>query len=248
MSKKVVLSWRQPQLPQTHKTNKRTLLVSGCSFTDTYGYTDHPRTWAGYLCCRAGFDRVIDVSKTASGNEYIAMSVVNQIESMTREELDDCIVIIVWSGIARKMNLKYEKPGDIDNVTFERSAWEPHNYFYGEALLSWKNIMMMQNYLENKRVSFGFSFFINTFDPPFLPKREENTVYWPDVVTKDKVDQLRNCAWIHDHKQCLFEYCFANDLLSEDLYHPNMDGYLSWTDQVLIPGLVNQGFLEQVDQ
>jgi hypothetical protein len=199
---------------------------------------------------RAGFDRVIDLSLGAAGNEYIAMSIVNQIESMSTDEIHNSMVIIMWSGIARKTNLIYDKSsGDIDNINFQRQHVDlEKKYYYGEALLSWKNIIMMQNYLENKKIPFGFSFFINTFDPPFLPKREENTQYWSDVVSKDKISQLRKCKWIHDHKNCLFEYCFENDLLSDDLYHPSMNGFLSWTDAVLLPNLANMGMISVLNQ
>jgi hypothetical protein len=250
MTKKIILSWESHTLKQTHNTRYSTLIVSGCSFTDCGGNTEHPITWPGYLLSRAGFDQVIDVSHGGAGNEYIATSIVNQIESMSANELSNSMVIIIWSGIGRKENLIQTnlENAQIDNFKFEHDIKSQTTYFPGEALRSWKNIVMMQNYLENKNLPFGFSFFVNTFDPPFLPRRMASNVAWQKSLLQDKIDILRKCNWIHDHKQSLFEYCFEHDFLESDLFHPNCNGRLARTDQILLPGLTKMGLVKPVDQ
>ena len=250
MTKKTILSWAAHTLEQTHNTEYSTLIVSGCSFTDCYGNTKHPITWPGYLSERARFNQVIDLSHSGAGNEYIATSIVNQIESMSTNDLSNSMVIIIWSGIGRKENLIQTnlENAQIDNIEFEHDIKSQTTYFPGEALRSWKNIVMMQHYLENKNLPFGFSFFVNTFDPPFLPRRMSSNVAWQKSLPQGKIDILKKCNWIHDHKQSLFEYCFEHDFLQSDLFHPNIHGHMSWTDQILLPGLTKMGLVTLVDQ
>lgn len=254
MTKKTILyPWKSCGLQQTHKSNQQTLIVSGCSFTDCQGRLDHPLTWPGYLMTRVGFDHVVDLSSAGSGNEYICTSVLNQIESMTKKEIENCMVVIMWSGIGRSDLLikdSSESGARIDDIRYQ---WDPKNattFNPGEALRSWKNIIMMQNYLENKKIPFGFSFFVNTFEPPFLPKRAATCGEWiHSINSKEKIKKLKMCNWIHSHQDCIFEYSFKNDLLSKkDLFHPTPQGHLSWTDTVLLPGLVKMGLISAVDQ
>ena len=249
MTKRTILSWQPDTLKQTHKSSYSTLIVSGCSFTDCADNTEFPMTWPGYLCLRAGFKQAIDLGSCGAGNEYISMSIVNEVESMSHQELKNCMIIIVWSGIGRLEHLaQVGESGHIDNITFNRSQHASQVFHPGEALRSWKNIIMMQNYLENKKIPFGFSFFVNVFDPPFFPRREASTTEWAKNLHTDKINKLRQCSWVHDHQDSLFEYCLKQDLLCDDLFHPKHYGYLSWTDSVLLPGLTKMKLLEQVDQ
>lgn len=236
-------------LAQTHKTEYSTLIVSGCSFTesDPIAESENPLTWPSYLCHRAGFTKVINVAAGGAGNEYIAAVMLDQLESMTDEELKDCVSIVMWSGIGRKDHIKYSKSCHDQSTKIEFTPVSTTNYSE-EALRSWKNIITMQNYLENKKIPFGFSFFVNTFDPPFLPRRMESNQPWENFVSADKIKKLRQCRWIHDHKKSLFEHCFYNDFLGEDLFHPTHYGHLSWTDHVLLPGLEKMGLISAVDQ
>ena len=249
MTRKTILSWNHSHLAQTHTSPQSTLISSGCSFTDCSHNTEGPINWVGYLNERVKFNQTINLGLVGAGNEYISTSIVNQIESMSLEEINNCIVIIVWSGIARKENLiTQNSSGNIDDIVFKRIDFEFQMYGKGEALRSWKNIIMMQHYLKNKNIPFGFSFFVNTFDPPFLPSREIYTSNWIDTITLDKLSRLKQCNWIHNHNNSLFDYCFKNDLLSDDLFHPDHNGYLSWTDNILLPGLTNMGIITPVGQ
>lgn len=247
MTKRTVLRWKDSGITRTHSSIRTNLIVSGCSFTDSNEQTDQPLTWPGYLCERAGFDQCIDLALSGAGNEYIATSVVNEVESMTTEQKQASLVIIVWSGIGRRENLKaYKSRREIDSITFERAELSAQIFEPGEALRSWKNIVMMQNYLENQKISFGFSSHVNLFDAPFFPRREASTIEWDKCLADNKIARLRQCSWLHEHKDSLFEWCFKKDgLLCEDMFHPNPQGYLDWTDHVLLPALVKKGLLQR---
>jgi hypothetical protein len=210
---------------------------------------------------RCGFDYVVDVSASGNGNDYISTSIVNQIESMSIEHVKKCIVLIVWSGIDRQELLEYEKVydhnkylGTIDGVRFNRgnelstNRVDP-NIARGEALKSWKNIILTQHYLENKNIAFGFGFYVNVFDPPFLPRRDL-TIEFPGVLDPVKIKQLRNCQWIHQPNESLFEWAFyqKDNMFDYDGFHLSPEGYLGWTDNVLLPNLVKMGLISPVDQ
>lgn len=259
LTRKQLLSWKEQHMKKTHGSDRPILIASGCSFTDSTACTTIPVSWPGYLKDRCGFSYVINVASSGNGNDYISTSIVNQIEAMSKKDLDNCMVLIIWTGIDRQEALTYEKyntdsQGCIDGVHFVRTnkfSTNPVdiNVARGEALRSWKNIIMMQNYLENKDIPFGFGFYINVFDPPFLPRRDL-TKEFPKLLDPIKIDQLRKCSWFHDPNDSMFEWLFyqKENLFLSDGFHPSPDGYLKWTDNVLLPGLTKMGLIQAVDQ
>lgn len=258
LTKQKLFVWSKQYLEKTHHTNYPILITSGCSFTDSTVCTTTPVSWPGYVKDRCGFDCVIDVSSAGNGNDYISTSIVNQIESMSATDLKKCMVLIVWSGIDRRELPTYEKDfsdarGHIDGVNFCRTQMSVESVDLdvsrGEALRSWKNIIMMQNYLENKGIPFGFGFYINVFDPPFLPRRDL-TKEFLGLLEPLKINQLKKCKWFHQPNDSFFEWVFyqSDNLFELDGFHPNMEGHLRWADNVLLPGLVQLGLVSKVDQ
>ena len=243
----------------TMKSSFKRLLVSGCSFTDQIKHTEKnlPLSWPGYAACRCNIPEVIDLSNTAAGNEYIATSIVNEIENYSDIDLQNTLILIMWSGLDRRELLHYHdsnfvkesKRGIIDKIKFEREQSSTENIkpaiAKAEALRSWKNIILVENYLRAKKANFGFSFYVNVFDPPFIPRLDYSSNA-PDVLEKNKVQQLKNCSWLHDHNKSVYEYCLKKDLLSDDLFHPDHNGYLDWTDNILLPSLEKKNFAQRI--
>jgi hypothetical protein len=258
-TKQTIFAWPDKCLEQTHTVEQSILIVSGCSFTDACGYTTVPITWPGYAKERCGFDYVIDVSSGGCGNDYIATSIVNQIESMTADELKQLLVLIMWTGVDRQELPTYtDDPahweGYIDGVRYIRGNQLSINSVSdgvarGEALRSWKNIMLTQNYLENKGVPFGFSFYINEFDPPFIPRRDLTKEFF-GMLAPAKIEQLRHCRWIHPFNDSPFEWAFyqKDNLFEPDGFHLSPNGHLRWTDNILLPNLVKMGLSSPVDK
>lgn len=236
-------------LAQTHKTVKPILVTSGCSFTDSSASTDHACSWPAYLRERCRFQQVIDVSHTGAGNEYIAVSLLNQLESMSKNELANTLVLVCWSGMDRKESATFDPSlknlgGYVDDIQFVRpyrysTDPVPEDVAKAEALLSWKNMVLTENYLQNHKIAYGFSTYVNMFTEPYLPRRDLAKVFDQRLDTP-KLQRLKSAAWLHSHNDSLYEFCFYNNLLSDDLFHPSLDGYLNWTDNVLIPALVKK--------
>lgn len=234
------------------------LLVSGCSFTDQIKNEDKnlPLSWPGYTACRCKIPELVDVSNTAAGNEYIATSIVNEVENYSEFDIQNTLILVMWSGLDRREILQYHKNnftkeddrGIIDKIKFVRDQNSEDqinlDISRAEALRSWKNIILLENYLKAKQANFGFSFYVNIFDSPFIPRLDRSPSAM-DVLDKNKVKQLKNCSWLHDHNKSLYEYCFLNDLLTDDYFHPDANGYLKWTDSVLLPSLEKKNFVEK---
>ena len=241
------LNW-DLQIDQWYVTPYTKLVTSGCSFTASTIWLEGPASWPGFVKDRCGFLECTDLSFPGAGNEYIANSILSYVESSTVEERAKMLVIVGWSGLDRKENLTSE-PGttvSIDNIHYVReqsSAAEiNHKWQKAEVWRSWKNIIMLKNYLENKKVAHGFFSYCNLLEPPFLPKRDR-TPEWPNMISEDKLKSLKEIDWVIPASQSLFEFAFETDTLSEDFFHPTDIGIAKWTDSILLPNLAKHGLI-----
>ena len=242
-----LLKWPRT-LSQHYTQNQKILIASGCSFTASTARLDMPTSWPGYVIDRCGFDHCVDLSYPGVGNEFIANSVLNYVEGLDPEKYNDVLVMVCWSGPDRKEELTVTANHvQVDAISYCRSGSAANkvadNISKGETWRSWKNIIFLQNYLENKKIKFGFSLYCNTVEPPFLPRRDLTSDFFTNI-SNEKMTALKNCTWLHDFKNSFFEFCFFNDdCLTEDMFHPNAKGSLLWTDQVLLPGMVAKNLI-----
>jgi hypothetical protein len=237
-----LLKWSR-NLDQHYCTDQNILITAGCSFTASTIQFECPASWPGYVLDRCGFDHCVDLSYPGVGNEFIANSILNYVEDLDPNMYNDVLIMICWSGPSRK-----EELGNLDNVVqIDGVSYKRTDQFsdQAETWRSWKNIIFTQNYLENKKIKFGFSWYCNVIEPPFLPRRDL-TADFATQLTPHKNTQLKNCTWVHDPKDSIFEFCFLNDdCLAEDMFHPNAQGALLWTDQVLLPGMLSKHLITQ---
>ena len=248
-----LLKWSRA-LDQHYAQDQKILVSAGCSFTASTVNFDGPYSWPGFVLERCGFDHCIDLSYPGVGNEFIANSVLNYVEGLDPEEYNNVVIVVCWSGTDRKEDLLLSTNQlskilpQIDNITYQWFRDSPSNQTKyprqpAEVWRSWKNIIFLQNYLENKKIKFGFSLYCNTVEPPFLPRRDL-TESFHDYMSQKKMIALKKCTWLHQFKDSFFEYCFFNDdCLSEDLFHPNPQGASLWTDRVLLPGMLAQNLI-----
>jgi hypothetical protein len=249
-----ILNWSS-QIKQHYSCKFDLLITSGCSFTASTACYDYPLSWPGIVKDRCNIPLCIDLSYPGVGNEYIANSVLVAVEDQLAESPEkNILVLISWSGLDRKEDIKVDKLNEnpqIDGISYQRtqSSQNTKNYdwYMGEIWRTWKNIILVKNYLENKKIAHGFVFYCNLFDPPFLPKRDR-TPEWPGMINQRRLHSLQQIPWVIPHNQSMFEFCFDQDFLAEDLFHPNQDGVYAWTDQVLLPGLQKQGIIRALDQ
>jgi hypothetical protein len=231
-----LLKWSR-NLDQHYHTDQQILVTAGCSFTASTTQFECPASWPGYVLDRCGFDHCVDLSYPGVGNEFIANSILNYVEELDPNMYCNILIMICWSGPSRKEELGNLKDSvQIDGVSYNRTK-SNQGLDQAETWRSWKNIIFTQNYLENKKIKFGFSLYCNVVEPMLLPRRDLTTDF-ATQLTPHKNAQLKNCTWIHDPKDSIFEFCFLNDdCLADDMFHPTAKGSLMWTDQVLLPGL-----------
>lgn len=236
-----IMSWERT-LDQHYCCNYDILITSGCSFTASTGWLDGPASWPGYVKDRCNIPLCVDLSYPGAGNEYIANSVLAEIESRHPDSYSSILVLIGWSGLDRKEDLVVgvDTLPKIDDISYLRAGAIvnplPDKWQLAEVWRSWKNIIFTKNYLENKKIFYGFFSYCNLLDPPFLPKRDL-TPEWPENIRKDRIERLQEINWIVPHNQSLFEFAFEHDCLDHDLFHPTVEGNMQWTDQILLPNL-----------
>jgi hypothetical protein len=244
-----IFDWPR-KIHQYYKCDFDLLITSGCSFTASTTCADYPLSWPGIVKDRCNIPVCIDVSYPGVGNEYIANSVLATVEDqLIKNPEKNILVLISWSGLNRKEDLitdNLNQNPKIDGIAYQRTDSNQgglcSDFFVGEVWRSWKNIILTKNYLENKKIAHGFVSYCNLFEPPFLPKRD-CTPEWPSMIDQKRFQTLQQIPWLIPHNQSMFEFCFDQDLLVEDLFHPDQDGVNAWTDTVLLPNLEKHGFI-----
>jgi hypothetical protein len=88
------------QFTTTYSTEFKNLLVSGCSYTFNNS-ENHICSWPYYLRDLAGFNEVYDCSQSGAGSNHIFNSIINEIETNININIQDTLVIIMWSGLTR---------------------------------------------------------------------------------------------------------------------------------------------------
>jgi hypothetical protein len=239
---------------QTHQSQFKNLLVSGCSFT--YNNSEvHACSWPYYLRDLAGFDQVYDGSQSGAGNNHIFNSVVNEIESNKNISSESTLVIVMWSGLTRTdviATSKLTKPWhfmsnyhfddkfstlSISDVDKKTTDLETLCYYYrrlidsdAQVYESMLKITALYHYLKNKNFSFVFLNYMNpTNELSFLNSPLVNTV-------KTLIDPV-----LH-----LGTYASETKKLEYNDGHPSPDGYLDWTREHLIPYLCIKNQLQTV--
>lgn len=245
-----LMKWEHA-LDQHYLCPNQILVTSGCSFTSSTLTLDSACSWPGFVLDRCRFDHCIDYSYPGAGNEYIGDSILNFFSQISDSDIDQYMVIIMWSGIDRKEEkiAGIEMP-NINGVTYRREEnWPKLTPTDKEerskrAAESASKILEVYEYLCKRKISFVFTLYSNLLFPPYIPKRD-TTFEFDGHIDKDLLKTLRNLPWITKKPfDFLYEYAFVNDFLNQgDLFHPPVECNLKWTDQVLLPNMSNQGLI-----
>jgi len=106
------------------KVDKKHLVVSGCSFTQSDG------TWPYHLEDEYW---VHNVGSTGAGNSYIGRSVIYEVSKLLKEDYidsDTLSVVIMWSGIDRKEFLSTKKENPLHPIYIDG----PHKNWLGNFI------------------------------------------------------------------------------------------------------------------
>jgi len=245
-----LMKWEH-SLDQHYSCTNKILVTSGCSFTASTLQLDSAASWPGYVLDRCGFDHCIDYSYPGTGNEYIGDSILHFFSQISDSNIDQYMVIVMWSGIDRKEEkVADDKMPNINGITYRRKEnWSKLPLSDKEerserAAKSASKILEVYEYLSKRKILFVFSLYSNLLFAPYIPKRD-TTFEFDGYIPKDLLNTLQSLPWIPKKPfDFLYEYAFVNDFLNQgDQFHPSVECNLKWTDQVLLPNMSNQGLI-----
>jgi hypothetical protein len=244
----------QKQFDTVHNFGLENLIVSGCSFT----YNNHETAavnWPYYLRDLGGFEQVLDCSLPGAGNSHISNSLIWGLE-IDQPDPDNSLIAVMWSGndrddyICPASNIR-RFPYQFNYTDNVRSGITGGNSVssIGNTLSNFKEFSMtktlesraIENYLHIAKTyqylkAHGYKFIFLNFCNASIPSRSQHFDIHPYLPKSAQHTLNKMFAPTID----LHHYALKNDLLSQDDFHPNPDGQLGWTKQMLIPYLISQ--------
>jgi hypothetical protein len=249
-----LLQWT-PGLSQQYSCPQKILVTSGCSFTSSTLQLDTAASWPGYIVDRCRFGQGIDYSYPGADNEYIGDSILYHFDQVPDSEIKKYMVIIMWTRIATKTGLIVAtekiisndvfKTMHLGNTIYERITDNNNISSQEIATQSVKKMLEVFSYLKRRKISFVFTIYSNIIFPPF--SRWSKAFYIADNVDSLLLTELQSLPWIPlQHRNFLCDYAFENNYLSEDGFHPTVEGNLFWTDNILLPSMQKQNLIASI--
>ena len=240
----------------------KTLLVSGCSFTENQG------TWGFQLAPTYNLD-LINLACKGAGNQHIAWSVISFLEKNNIDP-ETTLIGIMWSHPYRtdlvfERNPEYKDQSifkynydSYNSLVRQSDLLEKHEFSQNRAVQAsylqingnrlastfktWSLKTMMTAYLKDKKFTFFQTAFLNYLTQssvvkgiPYL-QHQLRYQYLQDLENLGLNHNLHN--WLNlQETEYLGEYAFHKRQMSSDGYHPSEEGYKSWTEKILIPNL-----------
>jgi len=231
------------------------LIVSGCSFTYN-NYNSSATSWPYFLKDLGGFKQVLDCSLSGAGNQHISNSLLWAL-NIDQPDPKNSLIVVMWSGcdrddyvcpesnISSDTHVKFSYSKNVMSAITGGSRRESR----GNTVAAFKEFSMtktnesraIENYLYIFNTwhclkSLNYKFVFLNFLDGNLPSRTKHfdiKPYLPSKIQKNLDSMMTN---ITDP----YTWALKNDLLDSDDFHPNPDGHLSWTRQMLIPYLISQ--------
>ena len=237
------------QFDTIHDFGIKNLIVSGCSFTHNNSETTAV-SWPYYLKDLGGFEQVLDCSLPGGGNYHITNSLQWAIE-VDKPDPDNSLVIVMWSGNDRDDYIcpKENCHSNTHDFNFSKNVISGttggseggSNTFKGlanfgktknlesRAIENYLYISNLWNFLQNKNYKF---IFLNYIDRS-LPSRTRDfdiKQYLPHNIKSNIDHMITDIMTPHN-------WAVKYNFLDADDFHPLPNGYLDWTQKVLLPKL-----------
>jgi len=249
------------QLPATHLSRFKNVLVSGCSFTFNPSSTEQ-QTWPYYLRDLCGFEEVYDASQMGAGTNHIFNSIINEIETNKNINSESTLVVIMWSSLQRTdviattdITKDYHRSSNynFDNTfstlsIFNKAMESRHGKLQEDLCKIYKRvvsptaqiyesilkILALRSYLIEKNFSFVFT---NFYDPIWEFELIQSTL-------TSKVSQYFD---IKNKQHNLGDFFrITNQLALPIDAHPTPECHHRWTKEVLIPCLIEKNFVNNI--
>ena len=117
-------------------------MVSGCSFTNDYLH----KTWPNYVQEFYEIDRLINLSFPGAGNYYISESIIQTLLKLDLN-IDETLVIVMWSGLVRKDICVSKEFFDMVDHKYKEELAGQHYIFSGGRMGPWAKYSSPENIL-----------------------------------------------------------------------------------------------------
>jgi len=244
----------------------KTLIVSGCSYTENSG------SWAYVLASKYNLE-LVNLAVPGVGNRHILFSLLSY---LTKNNVDPetTLIGIMWSHPMRRHQI-IEFNSSYADTSIYKYEYDQYNRavtnidFYGKLDMShplvreevYKNTVVLSNYnrsahtfetwtyvestiaylLANKFIFFQ-TIFLDYLNGSDLIKHNsewtpQHEYYYTAELARIGLTQNK-VNWLDlRHEQYLGEYAYFTKKLASDNMHPNQDCHLQWTTEILIPKL-----------
>ena len=239
---------------QTHRTNIKNLLVSGCSMV--WNNSEHDVcSWPYYLRDLAGFEEVYDCSQSGAGTNHIFNSVINDIET-GKVDVSSTLILIMWSQLSRS-DVVAEKVvtqlwHHMSNYHFSDrfATLSLFNNVTGNEILDdlcrdYKKIVSLESQIyESALKILALHHYLCSKNAKFFFLCWQNPGPELGLISSDTLAQkVKNLI---EPVKFLEPFARDNNML-EPCGHPSPDGYLTWTKQYLMPFLKSHGILNDIN-
>jgi hypothetical protein len=241
----------------------KTLVVSGCSFTNDYQF----KTWPRHLPEVDKNIRLLDVSFPGAGNNYIAESII---QTILYENLDptETLVLTMWSGISRKDVLVSKDYYNLIDESSKTKLYDQNFAFSGGQIGLWttsgnsflkslfenwykstdhstmgfeslSSMIRLQSFLEARNFPYKFMSYVNYWQdiPDYIGRNGDFSLsyYNRDNPYLSLLD--KNWIWADHDKNCLFEYARDRGLLDVDQFHPIEAAHKPFANDIILPAV-----------
>lgn len=219
------------------------LLLAGCSFVN-----DPNCHLTGFGRLAHEYDQCRIVSRSGAGNYYIAHSILSHIT-----KLDVSEVFVLWSGLSRidiPLPLASADQFRSHNISVEEDcAWlhsggwagtwsldkkkastNFYDYYHSQySALDWKflnqqsltKIIGCLNTLEHQKIPYKWGFIYDIYHD----HSDESSL---SAAVDHSEPLLKLLPWNKCISVAPYDYCKKLNLLSDDQFHPSLEGWTSW--------------------
>jgi hypothetical protein len=248
-----------------NNSQKKLLLTSGCSFTDTLD------SWPNHLSKKLNFN-LDNIAFASQGNGLISRKLIYKINQIPKSILNqnDIIVGVMWSGIDRAERFidskgdqyfvtNLSKPENVTSVVPGYRNWrlmipdwvkyedcklhyEVFNNKISSKIYTIEHILRTQWFLEKHNIKYFMSTYMDIF------KDKNNSNEYPDVkylynmIDFSKFLPINGCfEWVKEHYPKEFRGINKNGDITD--FHPTNFGQEKFTDEVIIPYLKEKNLI-----
>ncbi len=101
-------------------------------------------------------------------------------------------------------------------------------------------MLFLENFLQNHKFNYRFMSYLNYWShdrESVLPNGDFSLTYFCEQLPAYQAINFDQWIFVNDRKDSLYEFCFENQWLGDDNYHPNLIGHREFVQKIILPHL-----------